>query len=85
MRNLIVAATVALAATLSAGVSANAADVRVVIGHHRAPARHHVDIRKPDHRTVVRHWELRHADCFVKKTASHHHGHRAVKKTRVCR
>ncbi|NDW07288.1 hypothetical protein [Jiella pacifica] len=85
MRKFLIAAAVAVAASFSAGASANAADVKIVIGHDRAPARHHV-APKPIRGYVVRHRQVRHRDhCSFKKVVSYRHGHKRVKTVKVCR
>lgn len=86
MRKFIIATAIALTASLSAGASANAADVKVVIGHDRAPSRHHAVVVKPVHGHVVRHRQVRHREhCTVKKVVSYRHGHKRVKKVKICR
>lgn len=90
MRKLIIAAAVALTASISFGAVAEAAGIAVVIGDHdRDHYRHdhrywHRDYHH-DRREIYRVQHRRHADCVVRKVVSHHHGRRVVEKTRICR
>lgn len=81
MRNLLIAAAIALGASVTAGAAAQAADVKIVIGDQHAP--HHYPVKK--HGPVVVQKVGPHHDCYTKKVVRYHHGKKVVEKTRVCR
>ncbi|WAP68883.1 hypothetical protein [Jiella pelagia] len=81
MRNLVIAAAIALATTITAGASAEARDIRVVIGnghgHHDVVGKH----RAP----VVLHRDRYREHCVTKKVVTFRHHKRIVTMKKVCR
>lgn len=80
MRKLLIASAFAIAASLSFGVGAQAASLTIHTGpgpvvHYRHHHRHH--------RHWAR-WHRRHHHCYTKTVVIKHHGHRTVRRTRVC-
>ncbi|WP_209595458.1 hypothetical protein [Jiella mangrovi] len=99
MRKFIISAAVALAATLSAGAAAQAANTKVIIvdkdaARTHASEKHHgqVIVEKHNGSVVVKKSATKHVgktqshkkDCRTKKVVKIQHGKKVVEKTRVC-
>jgi hypothetical protein len=86
MKNLIIAAAMAVTSIVSFAPSSYAQGVSVTIGD--GPRYHRQDDRPRYYRErprYVREWERPRHRCVVKKVRSHRNGHLVVKTTRVCR
>ncbi|TCR67906.1 hypothetical protein [Rhizobium sp. BK376] len=80
MKKFILAAALALASIAATAIPSNAASVVVTTdnGHY---GRHY------DHRDHYRrdYWRHHHRHCYTKKITRWHHGHKVVRRERVCR
>jgi hypothetical protein len=75
MKGLLIAGMIALGGVAVAGAPAQAASVVISTGG----GYHH-----PHYRYYRHHWRHHHRHCWVKVRRTWHHGHRVVRRVRIC-